>query len=131
MARQKLEPTGIGKDVRPKLQPRILRENPAKCFHVKRRVTENDIFDNRLIFSDTLLALRRWSRSSFRMSAATAANRYRNLTITKIPGMVLQKCEWAHDNYSLNVENLPQAAKPAQPTALQISLLDALKRANE
>ena len=40
------------------------------------------------------------------------ASRFANLTIKKIPKMVLQKCEWGHDDYSLNVENLPQAPKP-------------------
>ena len=43
---------------RPKLEPRILREEPDKSYHAKQRVTENDIFDNRLIFGDNLLALK-------------------------------------------------------------------------
>ena len=34
-------------------------EDPAKSYHAKQRVTENDIFDNRLIFGDKLLALER------------------------------------------------------------------------
>jgi len=58
MARQKLELTWIGKDARPKLEPRILLEDPALSYHAKHRVTENDIFDNRLIFGDNLLALK-------------------------------------------------------------------------
>lgn len=58
MAKQKLELTWIGKDVRPKLEPRILLEDPAKSYHAKHRVSENDIFDNRLIFGDNLLALK-------------------------------------------------------------------------
>ena len=33
-------------------------ETPAKSYHAKHRVTENDIFDNRLIFGDNLLALK-------------------------------------------------------------------------
>ncbi len=38
-----------------------------------------------------------------------------NLTIKKIPKHVLARCEWSHDDYSLRVENLPQApAKPGQ-----------------
>ena len=45
------------------------------------------------------------------------ANRYPNLTVKKIPKMVLQKCEWGHDDYSLNVENLPQA-RPSLPPPL-------------
>lgn len=35
-----------------------------------------------------------------------------NLTVKKIPNAVLQKCEWGHDDYSLQVENLPAAPKP-------------------
>ena len=65
---------------------------------------------------------------AFRVSAGTAANRYPNLTVKKIPKMVLQKCEWGHDDYSLNVENLPSLAKtapkPAMPIAPQGSLFD-------
>lgn len=58
MKKQKLELTWIGKDVRPKLEPRILLEDPAKSYHAKHRVGESDIFDNRLIFGDNLLALK-------------------------------------------------------------------------
>jgi len=58
MSKQKLELTWIGKDKRPKLEPRILLEDPAKSYHASHRVTENDIFDNRLIFGDNLLALK-------------------------------------------------------------------------
>lgn len=58
MAKQKLELTWIGKDVRPKLEPRILLEDPSKSYHAKHRVSKNDIFDNRLIFGDNLLALK-------------------------------------------------------------------------
>ena len=56
--KQKLELTWIGKDVRPKLEPRILLEDPSKSYHAKHRVSESDIFDNRLIFGDNLLALK-------------------------------------------------------------------------
>lgn len=58
MSKQKLELTWIGKAKRPKLEPRILLEDPEKSYHAKHRVTENDIFDNRLIFGDNLLALK-------------------------------------------------------------------------
>ena len=57
-SKQRLELTWIGKDKRPRLEPRILLENPEKSYHARVRVTENDIFDNRLIFGDNLLALR-------------------------------------------------------------------------
>lgn len=58
MKNQKLELTWIGKDQRPKLEPRILLEDPSKSHHASHRVTENDLFDNRLIFGDNLLALK-------------------------------------------------------------------------
>jgi adenine-specific DNA-methyltransferase len=58
MSKQKLELTWIGKDKRPKLEPRILLEDPKKSYHAKQRVSDNDIFDNRLIFGDNLLALK-------------------------------------------------------------------------
>ncbi|MGH6626334.1 MAG: site-specific DNA-methyltransferase [Burkholderiaceae bacterium] len=58
MVKAKLELTWIGKDARPKLEPRILLEDPARSHHAKHRVTENDLFDNRLIFGDNLLTLK-------------------------------------------------------------------------
>lgn len=54
----KLELTWIGKDQRPKLEPRILLEDPSLSYHAKQRVTDHDLFDNRLIFGDNLLALK-------------------------------------------------------------------------
>ena len=86
---QKLELTWIGKDQRPRLEPRILLEDPSKSYHAKQRVTDADIFDNRLFKGD--------------------ADRYRNFTLKRIPKMVLSRCEWGQDNYSLNVANLPMA----------------------
>lgn len=58
MSKQKLELNWIGKDKRPKLEPRILLEDPEKSYHAKQRVSESDVFDNRLIFGDNLLALK-------------------------------------------------------------------------
>ena len=55
---QKLELTWIGKDQRPRLEPRILLEDPNRSYHAKQRVTDNDLFDNRLIKGDNLLALK-------------------------------------------------------------------------
>ena len=54
----KLELTWIGKENRPKLEPRILLEDPVKSYHAAHRVTDSDIFDNRLIHADNLLALK-------------------------------------------------------------------------
>ena len=56
--KQKLELTWIGKENRPKLEPRILLEKPEKSYHAKHKISEKDIFDNRLIFGDNLLALK-------------------------------------------------------------------------
>jgi len=85
--KQKLELTWIGKENRPRLEPRILLEDPEKSCHAQYRVregkvltaentksTENsdslrslrslrsndpgDLFENRLIFGDNLLALK-------------------------------------------------------------------------
>ena len=39
------------------------------------------------------------------------AGGFPNLTIKKIPNTVLTKCEWGHDDYSLQIENLPMAKK--------------------
>ena len=54
----KLELTWIGKEKRPRLEPRILLEDAEKSWHARHRVTDADIFDNRLIFGDNLLALK-------------------------------------------------------------------------
>lgn len=56
--KQKLELTWIGKENRPKLEPRILLEDPAKSHHAPHRVSKDDRFDNKLIFGDNLLALK-------------------------------------------------------------------------
>lgn len=54
----KLELTWIGKDQRPRLEPRVLLEDPEKSYHAQHKVTDNDQFDNRLIYGDNLLALK-------------------------------------------------------------------------
>lgn len=54
----KLELTWIGKDKRPKLEPRILLEDADKSYHAAKRVSDADIFDNMLIHGDNLLALK-------------------------------------------------------------------------
>lgn len=56
--KQKLELIWIGKENRSKIEPRILLEDPEKSYHAPHRVSESDIFDNRLIFGDNLLALK-------------------------------------------------------------------------
>lgn len=54
----KLELTWIGKENRPRLEPRILISEDTKSYHAKHRVSDSDLFDNRLIFGDNLLALK-------------------------------------------------------------------------
>lgn len=65
---------------------------------------------------------------AFRLSAEAIASRFPNLTVKKIPKMVLQKCEWDHDDYSLNVANLPMSApatkKPSSHKTPQASLFE-------
>jgi adenine-specific DNA-methyltransferase len=56
--KQKLELTWVGKENHPRLEPRILLEDPEKSYHAAHRVSEKDLFDNRLIFGDNLLALK-------------------------------------------------------------------------
>jgi adenine-specific DNA-methyltransferase len=55
---QKLELTWVGKEKRPRLEPRILVEDTEKSYHAAARVSEKDIFDNVLIHGDNLLALK-------------------------------------------------------------------------
>lgn len=40
-----------------------------------------------------------------------------NLTVRKIPNHIRNKCEWGHDDYSLNVANLTQATKATKRQA--------------
>lgn len=58
MGKQKLELTWVGKAEQPRLEPRILLGEQGKSYHAKFRVSDKDIFDNRLIFGDNLLALK-------------------------------------------------------------------------
>ncbi len=56
--KKRLELTWIGKEERPRLEPRILLEDAELSYHAPKRVSDNDIFDNRLIHGDNLLALK-------------------------------------------------------------------------
>ncbi|WP_375671395.1 site-specific DNA-methyltransferase [Bartonella sp. CL434QHHD] len=56
--KKKLELTWIGKEKRPKLEPRILLEDLEKSYHASHQISSQDIFDNKLIFGDNLLALK-------------------------------------------------------------------------
>jgi adenine-specific DNA-methyltransferase len=61
----RLELTWIGKDNRPRLEPRILLEDATKSYHAKAKVSEKDIFDNILVYGDNLLALMALEREFF------------------------------------------------------------------
>jgi len=54
---KKLELTWVGKDERPRLEPRILMADEEKS-HRAARLLSDDICDNQLIFGDNLLALK-------------------------------------------------------------------------
>jgi adenine-specific DNA-methyltransferase len=56
-AKTKLELTWIGKEHRPRLEPRILIEDERFSHHATAR-REGDLFDNILIHGDNLLALK-------------------------------------------------------------------------
>lgn len=55
---QKLGLTRVGKDDRPRLEPRIRVEDPARSYHAAARITANDQIDNVRIQGDNLLALK-------------------------------------------------------------------------
>jgi adenine-specific DNA-methyltransferase len=59
----KLELTWIGKEHRPRLEPRILLEDPANSTHASQRIGDSDIFNNLLIQGDNLLALKALNHS--------------------------------------------------------------------
>ena len=56
--KQKLELTWVGKDKRPRLEPRVLVEDSSKSHHANVRRGKGDVFDNLLIHGDNLLALK-------------------------------------------------------------------------
>ena len=56
--KQLLELTWVGKNERPRLEPRILIEDQTGSHSAQRGASDDDVFDNRLIFGDNLLALK-------------------------------------------------------------------------
>jgi len=42
-------------------------------------------------------------------------SQFPNLTIHKIPKMVLNRCEWGRDDYSVEIKSLPEAPTPPEP----------------
>ena len=57
------------------------------------------------------------------------SDHFPNLTLKKIPKMVLSRCEWGHDDYSLNVANLPMAVLESEPLVEKPKKV-SLKQAN-
>lgn len=55
--RQELILTWLGKENRPRLEQRILLEDPSKSSRARRRVASADFIENRLIFGDNPPAL--------------------------------------------------------------------------
>jgi adenine-specific DNA-methyltransferase len=41
---------------------------------------------------------------------------FTNLSVKKIPKAVLNRCEWGHDDYSLEIKNLPMKAPEPEET---------------
>ena len=58
MKNTRLELTWPGKENSPKLEPRILVEQPEYSYHAAHKVTDTDQYDNMLIKGDNLLALK-------------------------------------------------------------------------
>ena len=58
MKKQKLELQWIGKEKRPRLEPRILLQDPDKSYHAAYKNGKEDVFENTLIHGDNLLALK-------------------------------------------------------------------------
>jgi adenine-specific DNA-methyltransferase len=52
------------------------------------------------------------------------ADQWPNLTLRKIPNHIRSKCEWGHDDYSLNVANLPMAEQELVAVPAQAGLFD-------
>lgn len=56
--KHRLELHWIGKETKAKLEPRILIEDPDNSYHARNRTSHRDLYDNRVIFGDNLLALK-------------------------------------------------------------------------
>lgn len=64
------------------------------------------------------------------VTAARAAERWPNLTLKKIPKMVLARCHWGRDDYSLNVINLPMAEIEKTEAAATVDSSKKIKNKN-
>lgn len=139
MSKQKLELTWIGKNRRPKLEPRIQLEGPSKSYHAGHRVIDNDQFNicvsTQDLSAEHLQGLTEEADSERSLLICCTAfhgigsEQAADLTVNKIPKMVLARCEWGHDDYSLNVAALPMFDKPTAEPATQTQAVDRKKKA--
>ena len=56
------------------------------------------------------------------------ARQSENLAVKKIPKAVLKKCEWGHDDYSLEIQNLPTKSPEEEPPPRTADLRAAAAR---
>lgn len=91
----KLELAWIGKENRPKLVPRILLEDIEKSYHPLRRVTERNLFNNRLIWGDDFLAPKALNRPAMEIpelfDAQDGIDRQHEQLIAEIEGKLQQR----------------------------------------
>ena len=60
--------------------------------------------------------------------AFTGKPSFPNLTVKKIPKAVMAKCEWGHDDYSLEIRNLPKPEKTRDENLPPLSVLRGSKK---
>jgi adenine-specific DNA-methyltransferase len=104
-SKSRLELTWIGKEIQPRLEPRISTENDFIY------VTTQTLTRYQLAALSEEVGE---GRSLLVCCAAFQgkADDYPDLTLKKIPKVILNRCEWGRDDYSLAVLDLPMA--PAQ-----------------
>ena len=122
--KQKLELTWIGKDEQSRPEPGILIEDPERSYgHIhspsqegkQGKSTEKDY-----IFTTTnFITVEFLDKIHEEMQAEESlliccksfskpcGNRYPNITVRKIPNMLLGRCEFGKEDYSLNIINMP------------------------
>lgn len=96
--KQKLELTWIGKDEQPVLEPRLLIEDPEKSYGDPRSDNMLTIAGEMAPGEHLLVCCKKYS--------AACTGRHPNIQIKKIPAMLMGRCEFAREDYSLNIVNL-------------------------
>jgi adenine-specific DNA-methyltransferase len=49
----------------------------------------------------------------------SSTHAFGNITLKTIPQAIMNKCEYGHDDYSLNIKNLPMMQKDEKPTQME------------